>query len=134
MSKIMLGASLATGYVLGARAGRERYDQIHEQAQRLWGNPAVQAQASKVTSVVDDALPDDGGDSAGGAHVGTSSGSSGGSRRSRGRRSRRGPRPQAPPVVTAEDVVLHDDDPLVYSTGPAVTANTDELAQDEPGR
>ncbi|NAZ82650.1 YtxH domain-containing protein [Kineococcus sp. R8] len=32
----------ATGYVLGARAGRERYEQISRAAGRLWGSPAVQ--------------------------------------------------------------------------------------------
>jgi hypothetical protein len=42
MSKILLVAAGAAGYVLGTRAGRERYDQISEQAQRLWSNPKVQ--------------------------------------------------------------------------------------------
>ncbi|WP_369055438.1 YtxH domain-containing protein [Kineococcus terrestris] len=32
----------AAGYVLGTRAGRERYDQIAAAAGRLWGNPKVQ--------------------------------------------------------------------------------------------
>ncbi|PRY09083.1 hypothetical protein [Kineococcus rhizosphaerae] len=32
----------AAGYVLGARAGRERYDQISSAVGRLWGNPKVQ--------------------------------------------------------------------------------------------
>lgn len=42
MSKlgILLGAGV--GYVLGTRDGRERYDQIRQQAQRLWHNPRVQ--------------------------------------------------------------------------------------------
>jgi hypothetical protein len=35
-------AGMATGYVLGARAGRERYEQIKLTAQRLAGNPKVQ--------------------------------------------------------------------------------------------
>lgn len=42
MSKIALLAAGAAGYVLGARAGRERYDQIAFQAQRFWTNPTVQ--------------------------------------------------------------------------------------------
>ncbi|MEV0380281.1 YtxH domain-containing protein [Nonomuraea sp. NPDC050643] len=45
---------LAVGYVLGSRAGRERYEQIKRSAQRVADNPRVQevagvfgAQASK---------------------------------------------------------------------------------------
>jgi hypothetical protein len=47
----VLGA--AVGYVLGARAGRARYEQIAAQASRLWGNPKVQ---STVSSAKDTAL------------------------------------------------------------------------------
>ncbi|MFJ6750490.1 MULTISPECIES: YtxH domain-containing protein [unclassified Streptomyces] len=32
---------LATGYVLGTRAGRERYEQLRKAAQRVAQNPAV---------------------------------------------------------------------------------------------
>ncbi len=42
MSKLLLLAAGATGYVLGARAGRERYDQIVTMAERFWTNPRVQ--------------------------------------------------------------------------------------------
>ena len=42
MSKLGMLAAGAAGYVLGARAGRERYEQIAFQAQRLWTNPRVQ--------------------------------------------------------------------------------------------
>jgi cysteine synthase len=42
MSKLGMLAAGAVGYVLGARAGRERYDQIVASAQRLWSNPKVQ--------------------------------------------------------------------------------------------
>ncbi|MEU5544860.1 YtxH domain-containing protein [Streptomyces sp. ISID311] len=34
-------AGLATGYVLGTRAGRERYEQLRKVAQRVSQNPAV---------------------------------------------------------------------------------------------
>lgn len=37
----MLGFGLAVGYVLGTRDGRERYDQLRSQAQKLWENPRV---------------------------------------------------------------------------------------------
>jgi oxygen-dependent protoporphyrinogen oxidase len=32
----------AVGYVLGTRAGRQRYEQIKGQAQKVWQNPKVQ--------------------------------------------------------------------------------------------
>lgn len=41
MSKILLVAAGAAGYVLGTRAGRERYEQIAQQAQKVWANPKV---------------------------------------------------------------------------------------------
>jgi hypothetical protein len=47
----------AAGYVLGARAGRERYDQIKEQADRLMNNPQVQKAASDVQDVVAEKAP-----------------------------------------------------------------------------
>ena len=46
---------LAIGYVLGARAGRERYDQIVAQAQKLAGRPEVQQAREKVAEKVDQA-------------------------------------------------------------------------------
>ncbi|MBA3233540.1 MAG: YtxH domain-containing protein [Propionibacteriales bacterium] len=48
MSKILLVAAGAAGYVLGARAGRERYDAIVELSQRAWTNPKVQRAAQDV--------------------------------------------------------------------------------------
>ncbi|HTW17244.1 MAG TPA: hypothetical protein VMF51_19095 [Nocardioides sp.] len=47
MSKLTLLAAAAAGYVLGARAGRERYEQIKVQAQKVAGNPKVQDVAHK---------------------------------------------------------------------------------------
>jgi hypothetical protein len=35
-------SGVAVGYVLGARAGRERYEQLRKTAQQLAQNPAVQ--------------------------------------------------------------------------------------------
>jgi hypothetical protein len=40
------------GYVLGARAGRERYDQIAGRAQALWSDPRVQEKAGHAQQVV----------------------------------------------------------------------------------
>jgi hypothetical protein len=47
MSKIITLAAAATGYVLGTRAGRQRYEQISTQAQKLWQDPRVQKAASE---------------------------------------------------------------------------------------
>ncbi len=38
---------LAVGYVLGSRAGRERYEQIKTQWLKLWNTPPVQKQVDK---------------------------------------------------------------------------------------
>lgn len=42
MSKLTMAAAAAAGYVFGARAGRERYEQLSEKAESLWNNPTVQ--------------------------------------------------------------------------------------------
>lgn len=47
MSKLTLLAAAGVGYVLGARAGHERYDQIKAQAQKVARNPKVQDAAHK---------------------------------------------------------------------------------------
>lgn len=43
--KPALLAAFGIGYVLGARAGRERYDAILAKAQQLWQDPRVQEKA-----------------------------------------------------------------------------------------
>lgn len=40
--KLMFAAGVGVGYVLGARAGRERYEQIAGSAQKVWSDPKVQ--------------------------------------------------------------------------------------------
>ncbi|SEF74050.1 hypothetical protein SAMN05444920_101519 [Nonomuraea solani] len=56
--RMTFAVGLAIGYVLGSRAGRERYEQIKRAAQRVADNPRVQeaagvfgAQASKVAGM-----------------------------------------------------------------------------------
>lgn len=44
--RIVFIAGLATGFVLGARAGRERYDQMCKLARKVADNPAVQQAAA----------------------------------------------------------------------------------------
>ncbi|MFD3522804.1 YtxH domain-containing protein [Streptomyces sp. NPDC058653] len=41
MRRLMFIAGLAVGYVLGTRAGRERYEQLKKSANRISQNPAV---------------------------------------------------------------------------------------------
>jgi len=41
VSKLGIITAGAVGYVLGARAGRERYDQIATLARRFWASPRV---------------------------------------------------------------------------------------------
>lgn len=41
-NKLLLLVGTGIGYVLGARAGREKYDALVDQAQSLWGDPRVQ--------------------------------------------------------------------------------------------
>jgi hypothetical protein len=45
--KVGLVIGLAAGYVLGTRAGRERYEQIKEQATKVWELDPVQNQVEK---------------------------------------------------------------------------------------
>jgi hypothetical protein len=45
MKKLMLLTAFAAGYVLGAKAGRERYNQIRQLTLRIKNNPAVQETA-----------------------------------------------------------------------------------------
>ncbi|MEU6136635.1 hypothetical protein [Nocardioides sp. NPDC047086] len=45
--KPALLAAFGLGYVLGARAGRERYDAIAAKAQELWHDPRVQEKAHR---------------------------------------------------------------------------------------
>jgi hypothetical protein len=40
--KVLFVVGLGVGYVLGTRAGRERYEQIRKAAESVWNTPAVQ--------------------------------------------------------------------------------------------
>jgi len=47
MSKLSLLAAAGIGYVLGSRAGRQRYDQIAATARKVADNPKVQRVAHR---------------------------------------------------------------------------------------
>jgi len=57
MSRLLVVSVGAAAYVLGARAGRERYDQISALARSLWRDPRVQKTASQAADVVRDQAP-----------------------------------------------------------------------------
>jgi hypothetical protein len=50
--KLSFLVGAGAGYVLGARAGRERYDQIAAKVEELWRNPRVQDKADQAQHVV----------------------------------------------------------------------------------
>jgi hypothetical protein len=61
--KLMFITGLAAGFVLGSRAGREKYEEIRASAKKVWENPSVQeaagvaqAQATKLYSESKDKL------------------------------------------------------------------------------
>ena len=46
--RVMFVGGLAIGYLLGSKAGRERYDQIVGAARKFWESPTVQEAAGVV--------------------------------------------------------------------------------------
>ncbi|MEP6478439.1 MAG: YtxH domain-containing protein [Rhodoglobus sp.] len=56
--KILLVVGLGIGYVLGTRAGRERYEEIKTAANKLWQDPRVQKQVNQAEAFVKDKAPD----------------------------------------------------------------------------
>ena len=56
--KILLVVGIGIGYVLGTRAGREKYDQLKATAQKLWNDPRVQKQVTSAEGFVKDKAPE----------------------------------------------------------------------------
>jgi hypothetical protein len=56
--KILLVVGIGIGYVLGTRAGREKYDQLKATAQKLWNDPRVQKQVNTAEDFVKDKGPE----------------------------------------------------------------------------
>ena len=56
MGKLSLGLGLAVGYVLGAQAGRARYEQIKQAASAVMARPDVQQALGKATTAAPAAL------------------------------------------------------------------------------
>ncbi|MBC9956577.1 hypothetical protein [Yimella sp. cx-51] len=58
MGKISFLAGFAAGYVVGARAGEERYEQIKLQAGKAWQHPAVQQKKDEATQTLKERGPE----------------------------------------------------------------------------
>jgi hypothetical protein len=58
VKKLTLLVVAGAGYVLGSRAGRERYEQIKTQATKTWNNPKVQEAADAVQTQAKQAAGD----------------------------------------------------------------------------
>lgn len=56
--RILFVAGAGVGYVLGARAGRRRYEQIKAGAEKLWNDPNVQKSVDQVQTFVKDKAPE----------------------------------------------------------------------------
>lgn len=55
-TKLTFLAGFASGYVLGSKAGRARYEQIREAARAFASNPAIQSTANQVQHQATDVL------------------------------------------------------------------------------
>lgn len=56
--KILLLVGLGVGYVLGTRAGREKYDELKATAQKFWNDPRVQKRVDDAQDFVKDKAPE----------------------------------------------------------------------------
>ncbi|MGV8852523.1 MAG: YtxH domain-containing protein [Rhodoglobus sp.] len=56
--KILLVVGLGIGYVLGTRAGREKYEKIKATANKLWNDPRIAEQRHNAEDFVKDKAPD----------------------------------------------------------------------------
>ena len=78
--KLTLAAAAGAGYVLGAKAGKERYDQIEAKFREIAGMPAVQnatAQVKETASSVADTAKTTVSEKAGGSGSDTGTGTTG---------------------------------------------------------
>ena len=57
-AKILFVAGLGLGYLLGTRAGREKYDELKATALKVWNDPRVQKQVDNVEDFVKDKAPE----------------------------------------------------------------------------
>ncbi|WP_144720903.1 hypothetical protein [Agrococcus jejuensis] len=55
--KIIFVAGIGVGYVLGAKAGRQRYEQIASAAEKLWNSKTVAKPRAEVQQFVETQTP-----------------------------------------------------------------------------
>lgn len=56
--RILFVVGLGAGYVLGAKAGRQRYEQIASAADKVWNSPTVTKQRHEVQHFVETKGPE----------------------------------------------------------------------------
>jgi len=56
--KILLVVGFGIGYVLGTRAGREKYEKIKATASKMWNDPRITQQRHNAEDFVKDKAPD----------------------------------------------------------------------------
>lgn len=56
--KILFVVGLGVGYVLGTRAGREKYDQMKAAVTKLWNDPRVQKRVDDAQEFVKEKAPE----------------------------------------------------------------------------
>ncbi len=56
--KLLLGVGLAIGYVIGARAGRESYEEIKANAEALWNDPRLRDKVAVAEQKVREHAPE----------------------------------------------------------------------------
>jgi hypothetical protein len=55
--KLLFAAGIATGYVVGARAGRSAYDSVVERVKGVAGNPKVKQVGEKAKTTLEEKAP-----------------------------------------------------------------------------
>ncbi|AXT85150.1 hypothetical protein C6I20_08105 [Aeromicrobium sp. A1-2] len=98
IKKLTILAAFGGGYILGAKAGRERYEQIRNAATQVKQDPRVQQATAKTEDLVRETTDRFSASTHGGA--------------------------EAPPMGEGQV----DNDEVVYSSGPDVEETIDELA------
>ena len=56
-NRLVFGAGMGVGYVLGTRAGRGAYEQLRTRAQKVWNSPTVQDRVSSTTDTIKSKAP-----------------------------------------------------------------------------
>jgi hypothetical protein len=115
IKKLTLLAAFGGGYVLGTKAGRERYEQIKQTAQQVADKAKDDPRVKDVAEKVKDAAPEPAPEPA----------------------PKPTPTPSAPgdsadvhPLLADEHIGLEDT--VVYSAGPDIEESIDDLIGDEP--